>query len=76
MFFRQAGIRHIDYAADRALFPLPADRIMIATLLVFALAAPWLPLLNVSGQEATPRRIVLFFTPHGTPVSIGAANGS
>ena len=31
-----------------------------------ALAAPFLPLLNVSGQEATPRRIVLFFTPHGT----------
>ena len=26
MFFRQAGIRHTDYAADRALFPIPADR--------------------------------------------------
>jgi branched-chain amino acid transport system permease protein len=42
MFFRQAGIRHIDYAADRALFPLPADRIMVTALLIFALAAPWL----------------------------------
>ena len=26
MLFRQAGIRHTDYAADRALFPIPADR--------------------------------------------------
>lgn len=31
-----------------------------------ALCAPFLPLLNVSGQEAAPRRVVLFFTPHGT----------
>lgn len=42
MIFRQAGIRHTDYAADRALFPLPADRLMIGALLAFALAAPWL----------------------------------
>jgi hypothetical protein len=29
--------------------------------------ASFLPLLNASGQEATtPRRVVLFFTPHGT----------
>ena len=42
MFFRQAGIRHIDYAADRALFTLPADRFLITALLIFALAAPWL----------------------------------
>ena len=34
MFFRQAGIRHIDYGADRALFPLPADRIMVTALLM------------------------------------------
>jgi branched-chain amino acid transport system permease protein len=42
MFFRQAGIRHTHYAADRALFPLPADRAMVAALLLFALAAPYL----------------------------------
>lgn len=42
MLFRQAGIRHTDYAADRALFPIPADRFMVGALLVFALLAPWL----------------------------------
>ncbi len=42
MFFRQAGIRHTDYAGDRALFPIPADRLMIAALLSFALLAPLL----------------------------------
>jgi len=32
-----------------------------------AALAPFLPLFNVSGQDATlPRRLVLFFTPHGT----------
>ena len=41
MLFRQAGIRHTDYAADRALFPIPADRVMIAALLAFALVAPF-----------------------------------
>ena len=40
MLFRQAGIFHTDYAADRALFPIPADRWMIGILLVLALAAP------------------------------------
>jgi hypothetical protein len=29
--------------------------------------APWIPILNASGEEPTvPRRVVLFFTPHGT----------
>jgi branched-chain amino acid transport system permease protein len=42
MLFRQAGIFHTDYAADRALFPIAADRWMIAILLVFAFAAPLL----------------------------------
>jgi branched-chain amino acid transport system permease protein len=41
MLFRQAGIRHTDYASDRALFPIPADRAMVGALLAFALAAPW-----------------------------------
>ncbi|HVV40839.1 MAG TPA: branched-chain amino acid ABC transporter permease [Nitrobacter sp.] len=40
MLFRQAGIFHTNYAADRALFPVPADRWMIALLLLFAVAAP------------------------------------
>jgi branched-chain amino acid transport system permease protein len=40
MLFRQAGIRHTDYAADRALFPIPADRAMIVALLAFGLLAP------------------------------------
>ena len=40
MLFRQAGIFHTDYAADRALFPIPADRWMIGILLVLALTAP------------------------------------
>ncbi len=40
MFFRLSGVRHTDYAADRALFPIPADRVMVAALLVFALLAP------------------------------------
>jgi hypothetical protein len=32
-----------------------------------AALGPWLPLLNASGQEALmPRRLILFFTPHGT----------
>jgi len=42
MLFRQAGIRHTDYAADRALFPIPADRIAIAALLALMLLAPLL----------------------------------
>lgn len=41
MFLRQAGIHHTDYAADRMLFPIPADRAMVAALLAFALAAPF-----------------------------------
>lgn len=40
MIFRQAGIRHTDYAATRQLWPLPADRLAIGVLLAFALAAP------------------------------------
>jgi branched-chain amino acid transport system permease protein len=40
MFFRQAGIFHVNYAADRALFPIPADRWMIGALLLLAATAP------------------------------------
>ncbi|MBS0530606.1 MAG: branched-chain amino acid ABC transporter permease [Proteobacteria bacterium] len=42
MLFRQAGIFHTNYAADRALFPISADRWMIGILLLCALAAPLL----------------------------------
>jgi branched-chain amino acid transport system permease protein len=41
MLYRQAGIFHTDYAADRALFPIPVDRWLVGTLLVLGLAAPW-----------------------------------
>jgi len=40
MLFRQAGVFHTDYAADRALFPIAADRWMIAILLALGFAAP------------------------------------
>lgn len=40
MLFRQAGIFHTNYAADRALFPIPADRFMVGGLLVLAILAP------------------------------------
>ena len=40
MLFRQAGIFHTDYASDRALFPIAADRYMIGILLLLGLAAP------------------------------------
>ena len=41
MLFRQAGIFHTDYASDRALFPIAADRYMIGILLLLGLAAPF-----------------------------------
>ena len=31
-----------------------------------AALSPFLPLLNAEGQEATPQRLILWFTPHGT----------
>lgn len=40
MLFRRAGIFHTNYAADRALFPIPTDRWMIGALLLLALTAP------------------------------------
>lgn len=42
MFYRLSGIRHTNYAADRALWPVPADRWQIGILLAVALAAPFL----------------------------------
>lgn len=49
MFYRLAGIRHTSYAADRALWPVPVDRVQIAVLLLLALLAPFvLPKLYLS----------------------------
>ena len=41
-------------------------RELLRALGASAFLAPWLPLLNASGQEDAPRRLLLFFTPHGT----------
>lgn len=42
MFYRQAGIRHTDYASERRLYPIPTDFYVIVALLVIAVAAPLL----------------------------------
>jgi len=42
MLFRRAGIFHTDYAADRAMFPIPLDRWMVTALLLLGLGAPWI----------------------------------
>lgn len=41
MLYRQAGIFHTNYAADRSLFPIPFERRAVVLLLLFALLAPW-----------------------------------
>ena len=40
MLYRRAGIFHTDYAANRAPFPIPADRWLIGLLLLLAATAP------------------------------------
>jgi len=40
MFYRQAGIHHTNYRADRQLFPIPFERWQIGGLLLLALAVP------------------------------------
>jgi hypothetical protein len=51
----------------RKLFPASLSRRAFLTGLGAASLAPYLPLLNASGQEALfPKRLLLFFTPHGT----------
>jgi len=42
MFYRQAGIRHVRYQADRQLWPLPFDRALMSIIAVAALAAPFI----------------------------------
>jgi hypothetical protein len=41
-------------------------RNLLASLGVSAAVAPFIPLLNASGAEPAPKRLVLFYTPHGT----------
>lgn len=44
----------------------PSRRAFLKKMGVAAALAPFVPLLNASGQEAlAPRRLLLFFTPHG-----------
>lgn len=42
MFYRECGVRHTTYAADRALAVIPFERALLAVLLLAAAAAPWL----------------------------------
>ena len=40
-------------------------------------ASPFIPLLNASGQEASsPKRLILFYTPHGTVKSAWTPTGT
>jgi hypothetical protein len=43
----------------------PSRRAFLRGLGVAA-ASPFVPLLDASAQEASPKRLILFFTPHGT----------
>jgi hypothetical protein len=45
--------------------PRVERRTLLAGLGIASLA-PFVPLLNASAQEAIPKRLLLFFTPHGT----------
>jgi branched-chain amino acid transport system permease protein len=42
MFYRRAGIRHLDYRHERQLWPLPFDRILVGVVVALLLAAPFL----------------------------------
>lgn len=42
MFYRQAGVRHVDYISDSRLFKVRADRYLLMALLGVGLAAPLL----------------------------------
>jgi branched-chain amino acid transport system permease protein len=41
MFYRMAGVRHFDYASDRAIYRMPFERHAALALLAAAIAAPW-----------------------------------
>lgn len=49
MFYRQAGIRHTSYEADREILAIPFERRLLALVGLFAVSAPlWLPPLYVN----------------------------
>jgi branched-chain amino acid transport system permease protein len=41
MLYRQAGVFHTTYSSERAMFPIPVDRWLVAAMLVLAIAAPF-----------------------------------
>jgi len=41
MFYRRSGILHLDYRYERQLWPLPFDRLLVATVAILLLAAPF-----------------------------------
>jgi branched-chain amino acid transport system permease protein len=42
MFYRRAGIRHLDYRQERQLWPLPFDRLLVGIVVALALVAPFI----------------------------------
>lgn len=49
MFYRQCGIRHTTYQADRRLVPIPGDRWLAAAVVIAAVTAPlWVERLYLS----------------------------
>ena len=42
MFYRRAGIRHLDYRHERQLWPLPFDRLLVGIVVALLLAAPFM----------------------------------
>src|SRR5690606_6866928 len=42
MLYRECGVRHTTYAADRALAVIPFERALLVLLIVLAAAAPWI----------------------------------
>ena len=55
----------------------PSRRAFLSGLGVVA-ASPFIPILNASGQETTlsPKRLILFYTPHGTVKSAWTPTGT
>ena len=41
MLYRQAGIRHRRYSAERQLWPLTFDRLLVGAIMLFLLLAPF-----------------------------------
>lgn len=41
MFYRLSGIKHVSYAADRQLWPVPFDRYLAAAAVILGIAAPF-----------------------------------